>query len=295
MKIQRPGNTESHLLIQNFLKTHHPKQYNIHIEYCFIKWLYSTSGFYDKKISVKNIDSIINSDCYQKWIIEYEKSLYDCDHIECYIDPTPKCMKQYLLKFNPKSLTINYEYVKKSHIPWHRYWCLEGKSDDNNYNGVFSQYYNLLKDKKVLIISAFSELIEYQYKHNVHNIFKNFPKFDLLTLTTPYTFLNDGPHNNFFETLDTIYDQVSDLDFDISLLSCGTYAALLIDKIHSIKKKDAIYMGRGCSYMFGIDPNRDPAIFKNWITTIPTKYIPLDYNKIEDGIYWVKNTNDKQN
>lgn len=288
MKIQRPGNTESNLLMQNFLKTHYKEHYNIDTEYFFIRWLYSTTGFYDKSVSLTDIFSIVNSESYQRWIKEYEKSLYNCDHIECFIQPPPKYLKQYFLNFNSESLIINDQYIKKSNVLWQRYWCIEGKDGNNNYQGVFSKYYSLLADKKVLVISPFANLVQYQYEHNIHKIFKDFPKFDILTLATPYTFLNNGPHNNFFETLDILYEQISNLNFDIALLSCGTYAALLIDKIHEINKRDAIYMGRGGNPMFGIDPGKDPAVFKNWITSIPDQYIPENYEKIEDGSYWKK-------
>jgi hypothetical protein len=296
MKIQRPGHTETQLLYSNFLKKHHSILYNKHIEHFFIKWLYTTSGFYDKSVSLNDIETIINSDCYNTWIQQYDNALYNCDHIECCIgNPTfddlpPEHLEEYLLKFKSKSLTINKHYITKSNTLWNQYWCLEGKDANNNYKGVFSQHYNLLVDKNVLVISPFSELVEYQHKNNVNKLFHGFPKFNLITFTTPYTFLNTGPHNNFFETLNFIYDQISLLNFDIVLLSCGTYAALLIEKINTLLNKDAIYMGRGCNYMFGIDPQRDITQFPDWIINIPDRMIPYDFNKIEDGIYWKKQT-----
>lgn len=297
MKVQRPGHTESHLLYSNFLKEKYPEKYDASIEYFFIKWLYKTTGFYDKSIDINNISAIIDSECYNKWIKLYNKAIYRCEHLECCIgnpnfaDRPPEYLYEYLMTLNPKSLTINGEYVYRESsvmIDWKKYWCLEGYNRYGIYDGVFHKQYNLLENKKVLIISAFSELIEYQYKNNVHKIFKNFPKFDLITYTSPYTFLNNGPNSNFFDTLDNINNEIIKIDFDIALLSCGSYAAFLIDSINQNIGKDAIYMGRGCSYMFGIDPKRNPTEYKDWIIDIPTKFIPDYYEQIEDGIYWSK-------
>lgn len=297
MKIQRPGHTESNLLLQNFLKYNYSEQYDENIEHIFIQWLYTTSGVYDKTVDLNNICSIIESQCYRRWILEYEKALCNCEHIECcfgnpsFSDKPPDVLKKYLLKFKAKSVTINFNYVYNLNpqIEYSQYWSME-YSKNNNYYGIFYNHYNYLEGKTVLVISAFSDLIEYQHKNNVKQIFKNFPTFKLITYTTPYTFMNDGPHNNFFETLDSLWYDIEKLDFDIALLSCGNYAALLADKIDTIKGKNAIYMGRGCNYMFGIDPNKDPQKYPNWITTIPNKYIPPYFDKVENGIYW-KNIN----
>ena len=294
MKIQRPGHTETQLLYSHFVKNTHPLLYDQSKEYTFIEWLYTTSGFYDKSVSLNNKDEIIDSDCYNLWIERYNQALHNCDHIECCVgnptfnDPPPMYLDQYLLQFKSKSLTINQQYITKSDIPWNQYWCREGMGSNNKYNGVFFMHYDMLKNKKILVLSPFVELVDYQHKNNVHKIFNNFPEFDLLTFKTPYTFLNSGPHNNFFETLEFIYEQISQLDFDIALLSCGTYAALLIDKITTILRKSAIYMGRGGNYMFGIDPQRDGASRPHWITEIPESMIPNNFRKIEDGVYWKK-------
>lgn len=295
MKIQRPGNTESHLLFSNFLKTKYPTEYSEELENFFIQWLYTTSGFYDKNINPNNFAQVSESKCYHRLLKEYEQSLYNCDYIECYygnpsfFDTTPELLNEYLKQFQPLSLSLNAKYIyNHSDVNFLQYWSLEYR-ETNVYNGVFHRHYDLLKQKSVLVISAFSELIEYQYKYNVKNIFTNFPSFDLITYTTPYTFVNNGPHADFFETLDEIWSNIYNLNFDIALLSCGIYAALLIDKIHQTKNKDAIYMGRGCNYMFGIDPMRNQEDFPNWIIDIPKKHIPTCYKQIEDGMYWEKN------
>lgn len=293
MKIQRPGNTESNLLFQNFLKNNYPEKYNSNIEHCFIRWLYTSCGVYDNTVSLNDIPQIVDSNCYKRWILDYEKALKNSFHIECCIgnptfnDDPPELLETYLRTLNSNSLNVNHHIVIHNGGTQFSGYCWDYRLD-NEYRAVFSNHYDLLTNKTVLVISAFSELIQYQHKHNLHKIFKNFPKFDLITYTTPYTFMNSGPDSNFFETLEHLWSDIQKLNFDIALLSCGNYAAMLADKISTLKNKDAVYMGSGCNRMFGIDPNLDPVKYPNWITTIPSKYIPECYKQIENGSYWVK-------
>lgn len=295
MKIQRPGHSESNILYSNFLKKKYPIKYSKNIEHTFIKWIYKTSGFYDKTIDPENFLQVSESYCYNRLIEEYEQSLYGCDHIECcygnpsFDDDPPELLKEYIMQFQAKSTAINFNYIYNySNYNFTRYWCSEYRKD-NNYYGVFHEHYNLLANKTVLVVGAFSELIQYQYKNNVKNIFINFPKFDLIIYTTPYTFMNTGPDANFFETLDKLWLDIYELKFDVALLSCGVYAALLIDKICRIKQKDGIYMGRGCNYMFGIDPHRNKKEYPLWITEIPQSMRYERADQIENSIYWGKN------
>ena len=65
----------------------------------------------------------------------------------------------------------------------------------------------------------------------------------LKTIKFPYCFLNNGPHNNYHETLEYIFDKIKEVDFDVALLGCGCYGHLLCHKIHNELNKDAIYLG----------------------------------------------------
>jgi hypothetical protein len=150
-----------------------------------------------------------------------------------------------------------------------------------------------MKNKKVLIISSFDGLIQLQY--NSGNVYKVHEKFPLLkklsTIKFPYCFLNNGPHQNFYETLNNIFLQISEIDFDIAILGCGAYGHPLCHKIDNELKKDAIYIGGSIQTLFGILSSREKnanklKINEYWITEIPEEYRPLEYNLIENGCYW---------
>lgn len=302
IKVQRPGNTEANLLFSHYLKTKHPDKYYPKTENDFITWLYRTTGFYDKSIGEYNRnknETIIQSECYNKWLIGYNQSIKGSYHVSFHLDDCgagPKVYKEifneYVLSLETSSAIVVINRISKNILFNHNnnifgdgWWKNEGWNKEQ-YNGVFHKQYQILENKKVLVVSSFSELIKHQHKNSTKSIFSNFPEFELITYQMPHTFLNEGPHNNFFETLNIVFDEIAQINFDIALLSCGTYAAFLIDKITSSLNKDAIYMGRGCNYMFGIDPNRDPEKYPLWITEIPEHIKYAQSKEIENGIYW---------
>lgn len=298
MKIQRPGHTESHLLWQSYLRKTRSSDYDQNLEKQFTVWLYKTTGLYDKTIiDPKNsFDQIINSDIYNKWLYGYRQAINRSTHIDFWIgspsfsDPACKSFINYVNStYTADSISINGIIQHNTTIyDFDGYWYKDRQIDRV---GVFNKHYNMLENKNVIVISPFSELIEYQYKNNIHKIFPKFPRFKKLqTYKIPYTFLNYGPDNNFFETLNCIQNDISKIDFDIALLSCGTYATFLIDYIDRILNLDAFYMGRGCNAMFGIDPNKNENQYPLWITKIPDHLIYSRANEIEDGIYWGKLT-----
>lgn len=112
--------------------------------------------------------------------------------------------------------------------------------------------------KKILLINPFKESLEKQIP-NLNKIIKNyeFPQIDFLIYTTPLTFNNKNniygtlPHNNWFETVNHMCNEISKLDFDIALISCASYSLPLGSFIKNMGKK-AIYLGGILQMYFGI-------------------------------------------
>jgi hypothetical protein len=87
-------------------------------------------------------------------------------------------------------------------------------------------------------------------------------------------------------------DDISKLDFDIALLSCGGYGPPLCLHIFSSMQKTAIYVGGALQILFGIKGKRwtqraDFRRFMNqhWITVSPQE-IPTNHLRVENGCYW---------
>ena len=276
MKIQRSGFTETNLIFIDSLVSKDPEL--IKLRNLDINRMYSKAGFYDKNINGSyfdlDIDQVLKDDNFNRWLYEYKTALENChyleamSHIRAYdiYKPYRPLLDNFINSLNHQNST----YVSM----FHNYWVKQHK------------IYTLLENKKILIINSFGSLIEHQYSSgNTHKIFENFPFFSSIDhIDFPYTFFNNGPHKNFFETLEYIFGLVSSKSFDIALVSCGPYGCILSDRIIKQLNKEAYTMGSGITTMFGIEPNHNEPF---WISKIPEQYIPEGFEKIEKGRYWI--------
>jgi hypothetical protein len=282
MKVVRLGMTESGLLLLNYVLTHlNPndaiKQNIAKYMMSLVNWLYKTSGYYDK--TVHTIDfTAINSN-FLNFIKHLEISVGNCEKTQFFFHEGfvmslfNKCKEQFVKHYKINNLVI-----------------LNGTVFSDRIQHDFFDY---MREKKVLVISSFDGLIKQQFDSgNVYKIFPNFPIVKSLNvLKFPYCFFNNGPHDNYFETLDVIFHQLKSIDFDIALLACGSYGHMLCHKIHDELNKEAIYVGGSITNLFGILTTREREsnkIVTNefWITEIPDEYKPPNYKMVENGCYW---------
>jgi hypothetical protein len=110
-----------------------------------------------------------------------------------------------------------------------------------------------LANKKVLVVSPFSEQIKAQYAKR-HKIHCNglLPDFELVTYTSV---LSAGGstvnHSDWRSALDFMKDEISLLDFDIAILGCGAYGLPLATHIKDIGRQ-ALHLGGSTQLLFGI-------------------------------------------
>lgn len=205
------------------------------------------------------------------------------------------------------------ESIKKSSI--HCYW----KMDDSNINKVQNEIFEKLspettkiphrsiepyffdnpwtlklEGKRVLVISPFINTINYQYKrkNKIWDKRQILPDFDLQTYKSVQSLGNVGPHSSWSESLKTMKEEISKLEFDVALLSCGTYGLPLSTFISEDLKKGSIYIGGALQILFGIrgrrwDDHPDFQEFYNssWKRPFDDEK-PTNYNQIEGGCYW---------
>ena len=286
MKIIRMGMTESGLIFLTYLSksgviTDPILKKNIsNYIMSLVNWLYTTSGYYDKEVNGNYFNfnySALNKNFFN-FVKDIGSTLENCDktymlfHKGFVTDMFQIYGNEFINKFSINNLYIS------NHL----------KFEDRS-----QEIFDNIKDKKVLIISSFDGLIKKQFESgNVYKIYNKFPQIKKLeTLKFPYCFLNNGPDKNYFETLDKIYNQIKEIDFDIALLGCGAYGHMLTHKIHKELNKDAIYVGGYIQTLFGIkntrnDEHKDLVTNQYWITEIPDEYKPSNYQLIENGCYW---------
>jgi hypothetical protein len=237
----------------------------------FIKWLYTTSGYYDNQI-----------------ISNYMDAEHNNDDPYIYINYMNK-----LLNFiqNSDNFTFGIHYDKNTEEFKNFLTFLNIKN--NNYMGK-NFIFDLIKNQKVLFISPFANLFKQQIEsENLNKIYPEFIKpLNSYYYINIYTF-NKGPHNNILETVDFLFNDINDKienNYDIVIISAGAYSIILAEKFYN-NQKTVCTIGGELQPIFGIMNNRSR---KNnnvinqefWIMNVPDEYKPKNYEKIENGCYW---------
>jgi hypothetical protein len=302
MKIIRLGMTESGLLFLSWVITRKFNELNPDIRklisrniFSLMNWLYTTSGYYDKNVVGNKFNfnyDAFNSNFY-KYIDHLRTSVNDCDETQLY--------------FHDGLIRSLYERYKED---YHTQYNIKNPVVLNGIPFLhrLPSIYKQLEHKRVCVVSSFSGIIQHQYESgNIYRLgFETQPntrhlKFphiaSLSTYQFPYCFLNNGPHQDYFETIEKVFEELKEhstkYPFDIVLLGCGAYGHMLTHRIHTELNKDAIYVGGTITNVFGILSSRelhhnkkDYPINEYWITSIPDEYKPPNYKDIEDGCYW---------
>lgn len=279
IKILRAGMTECSLLFIYWLNNHK------HIDNAglnkskenLIKWLYTTSGYYDKTK--------------QGNLFNVSHTGGDTDTYVKYMDILLDFLKQADMYAFALHTVPNQEHID------------EFKKTINPIVSTFISreiVFDFIKDKKILIVSPFAKLMKLQIDNgNLKHIYLNAPTVkNSCVYTFPYTFFNNGPHNNILETSECIFKDIVNSvedDYESVIISCGAYSCLIAKHFYEMGK-NVCTVGGDLPNFFGILNSRHRRrLFKDrkklankeyWILNIPEEYKPEDYLKIEDGCYW---------
>lgn len=158
------------------------------------------------------------------------------------------------------------------------------------------QWIPLLQNKRVLVISPFTDTIQKQYKtKDFSKVFSSkipsfsYPNFELLTVKSPNTIKGNDPfpHNNWLESFEELKLQIGNLEFDIAIVGCGGYGMPIANYIKQIGGS-VIYAGSYTQIMFGIKGNRwkDQGWYNNEWVYPSEKETPKSYRQVEKGCYW---------
>jgi len=277
-KLLRIGFTESILLFIYWLNTKGNNELD-GAKRDKIKWLYTTSGYYDKT-QVGNYFNVTHSDGDTEVYHTYMRTILD--------------------------------FIKHSDICAYTMFVLNDfssfKNELNEFRNLLNSriegsitranIYSFIENRKILIISPFAPLMKSQIESgNCKKIFDTFPQVDNIAIYKfPYTFFNNGPDNNILETNTNIFNDIIHTvkdEYESILISCGAYSNILAKKFYDMGK-NVCTIGGELQGFFGILSKREKFYNKlddnvhldYWITSIPDEYKPHDYMKIEDGCYW---------
>lgn len=163
----------------------------------------------------------------------------------------------------------------------------------------------VLKNKKVLVVHPFAELINSQYIKKREHIFDNpdlLPEFELKTIKAVQSLGgNANGFKDWFEALDYMKKEIDKSDYDICLIGCGAYGFPLAAHVKRMGKK-AVHMGGSLQLLFGIigkrwenpkqgsdelkTENKYPQLFNKYWTRPSINDTPANKKNIEGGCYW---------
>lgn len=280
----RLGYTESTLLYYFFLETilkinnfekYEPDQANM------INWLLSTSGYYDKSIkgTYFKYDSVAvkRSNAYSKYFFK----LLD------------------VIKKYPGKVYFNFHELGEeafSHKP--RFISYISNGNNDKFQGGTQnreQLYEFMRNKRVLVVNNLGKLFKQQYESgNLKKIYDCFPQIDSLEyFNNGYSFVNSGPHNDLFQTLDAKFKELGRIpnNYNAVVISAGAYSLLFAE--YFIKQhKQVFILGGTLPLYFGVRTKRDISLngfddeTRKLFIDVPKEMIPENANKVEDGCYW---------
>lgn len=150
-----------------------------------------------------------------------------------------------------------------------------------------------LKDKKVLIISPFTDTIAKQYS-NKDKLWDRciLPDMELKHITCPPSnYLRDSRSSSWKETLDRMKEEMKQIDFDVCLIGAGAWSLPLAVEAKRLGKI-GIHLGGPLQILFGIKGRRWDAhdviskmYNEHWVR--PSKSETPENNfAVEGGCYW---------
>jgi len=200
----------------------------------YLKASMTNAGFYFNELNVDN--AIENLDFLSN---EYKKAILNCDYL------------MYWNFLNCYCLDILNEKKKTNKIDFFLY-------DEN------SKIYDLLNNKKILLLTPFKEKIDKIYKNgNIYKLKKNrnLENIDLVTVETFLTTYPNKKHNDFKQTFkyycEMIDYEFSNKNFDLFTCSTGCYGLLLCNYVYKKYNVTSLYIGHVINYIFGIISNRN--------------------------------------
>jgi hypothetical protein len=150
-----------------------------------------------------------------------------------------------------------------------------------------------LKGKKILIVHPFKKTIDEQLKvkNKLWNDEGILPDATYITYQSVQSIGGIGPHKDWYESLNIMFDDISKIDFDIVFLGCGAYGMPLSYLIKEKLKRSAIYIGGGLQLYFGIKglrwDNGDTSNYYNEFWVRPDLVEKPQHSlMVEGGCYW---------
>lgn len=134
-----------------------------------------------------------------------------------------------------------------------------------NYTiNIEKDIYNLINNKKILIVSPFADQINYQVKSgNIHNLFKKkcniIINSVIVAIETPITIFGNPVDNSWKDTFNKTCKKIKDYcnknNIDIVIPSCGSYSMPICNYVYKELNISTLCFGNAIHQLFGIMQN----------------------------------------
>ena len=258
--------------VYEYINSKTTKSFNLHFHLNSTKEL---NGYFDKSTDNEEIE---------KNFINYLEKMYN-SYIDsdAFMNAVAYIQNIYLLNDFDK---INYNKVICGDKKLIHYYYIEGIEE------FLRDFKRFGENKKILVISPFSESIKYQtQKDRINNLINNytFPNCEFITYNTPITYnsdnndlINEVTTNNWLEQCEKMENEIQQIDFDIAFLSCASYANCLGAFIARKMNKPAIYFGGVLNVLFNIYGKRYDAKYYNDINNLSYRITAFEKDKYEN-------------
>jgi hypothetical protein len=241
------------------------------------KQLWTLSGIYpqDKEVLTQ-------------FCAEYLRALRECTYIGCW---TKDFVPEHYLsqKFCHGKELYSRTHVNGTYLNYHVGSLFWFNKDD---------WYEKLRNKKILVISGHSESMKKQWLSN--NLFRAHKKnityqdtnIEIQFVKPPFSGGGSTPHHSWIEGAQHLKNEVSkvaaDFHFDVALVSCGGYAAPICNYIGIELGKSVFYLGGALQLYFCIKVKRwsRSQFYNDYWISVPPEEIPENHHQIEGGAYW---------
>lgn len=153
-----------------------------------------------------------------------------------------------------------------------------------------NKWLQALKNKKVLIIHPFSELMERQYNEKRELLFKDkcLPLFEYIGYKAINSIGGESEYENWIQAYEKMMYDISKIHFDVALVGCGAYGMPIAAYIKSKLNKPAIHIGGTLQLFFGVKGKRwdDVAPYNEYWVRPGEEFKPKNYLNVENACYW---------
>lgn len=273
-----PSDEEANLIIANYIRAGEPfcllrpgnGEYSLANQWDEYR-MFGTKRYRNQKMYITVLDGI---DHYaERWVETFEEDLKQADIFVCF---NYAHFEHYLVEryaVPQKIILLGQLHALRLDNPW--WWALEGK--------------------KVLVISPFVDTMKKQYQKRdfIWGDKKVLPEMDIRFVKSVW-YLSADDNSGFpdwFAALAYLYEEVSKVEFEIALISCGPFSTFLAAQIKR-DGKQAIQCGGFLQILFGMrgarwDNVEDYNQYFNQYWERPSKEdAPKGWRKMDDGCYW---------